>query len=47
MHRYQFTVWALPDAKLAVPDHANAAVVGYTLNAKALAKKTLTATYAR
>ncbi|WP_333796832.1 YbhB/YbcL family Raf kinase inhibitor-like protein [Rheinheimera sp.] len=47
MHRYQFTVWALPDVKLPVPDNANAAVVGYTLNAKALAKKTLTATYAR
>jgi len=47
MHRYQFTVWALPDAKLDVPDNANPALVGYMLNAKALAKKTLTATYAR
>jgi Raf kinase inhibitor-like YbhB/YbcL family protein len=47
MHRYQFTVWALPDAKLEVPDNANPALVGYMLNAKALAKKTLTATYAR
>lgn len=47
MHRYQFTVWALPVEKLQVPDNANAAVVGYTLNASALAKKTLTATYAR
>ncbi len=47
MHRYQFTVWALPDAKLDVPDNANPALVGYMLNGKALAKKTLTATYAR
>lgn len=47
MHRYQFTVWALPVEKLQVPDNANAAVIGYTLNASALAKKTLTATYAR
>jgi len=47
MHRYQFTVWALPVEKLQVPDNANAAVLGYTLNASALAKKTLTATYAR
>ncbi len=47
MHRYQFTVWALPEAKLAVPDNANAATIGYMLNASALAKKTLTATYAR
>lgn len=47
MHRYQFTLWALPDAKLAVPDNANAATIGYMLNASALGKKTLTATYAR
>ncbi len=47
MHRYQFTLWALPEAKFAVPDNANAATVGYMLNANALGKKTLTATYAR
>lgn len=47
MHRYQFTVWALPVEKLQVPDNANAAVIGYTLHASALTKKTLTATYAR
>ena len=47
MHRYQFTVWALPEAKLAVPDNATAATVGYMLNANALGEKTLTATYAR
>lgn len=47
MHRYQFTVWALPETKLMVPDNAHAALVGYMLNASALAKKTLTATYAK
>ena len=47
MHRYQFTVWALPQETLPVPDGASAAVVGFTLNAMALAKATLTATYAR
>ena len=47
MHRYQFTVWALPEETLPVPDGASAAAVGFTLNATALAKATLTATYAR
>lgn len=47
MHRYQFTVWALPTPTLGVPDGASAAVVGFMLNANALAKATLTATYAR
>ena len=47
MHRYQFTIWALPEADLAIPDDASAAVVGFMLNATALAKATLTATYAR
>lgn len=47
MHRYQFTVWALPVAVLDIPDGASAAVVGFMLNAHALAKVTLTATYAR
>ena len=47
MHRYQFTVWALPEETLAVPDDASAAVVSFMLNANALAKATLTATYAR
>lgn len=28
MHRYQFTVWALPEAELSVPDNASAALVG-------------------
>lgn len=47
MHRYQFTVWALPTKTLGVPDGASAAVVGFMLNANALGKATLTATYAR
>lgn len=47
MHRYQFTVWALPESTLAVSDGASAAVVGFMLNATALGKATLTATYAR
>ncbi|MBU1620862.1 MAG: YbhB/YbcL family Raf kinase inhibitor-like protein [Gammaproteobacteria bacterium] len=47
MHRYQFTVWALPETTLAVPDGASAAVVGFMLNATAIGKATLTATYAR
>lgn len=47
MHRYQFTVWALPEADLPIPAEASAAVVGFMLNATALGKATLTATYAR
>jgi Raf kinase inhibitor-like YbhB/YbcL family protein len=47
MHRYQFTVWALPESSLGVPDGASAAVVGFMLHANALGKATLTATYAR
>ncbi len=47
MHRYQFTVWALPETKLEVPDNASPALVGYMLNSMALDSATLTATYAR
>jgi Raf kinase inhibitor-like YbhB/YbcL family protein len=47
MHRYQFTVWALPDDALGVPDGSSAAVVSFMLNANVLAKATLTTTYAR
>lgn len=47
MHRYQFTVWALPEDALPAADGASAAVVGFMLNAMALGKATLTATYAR
>lgn len=47
MHRYQFTIWALPKAKLGLDENTPAAVVGFTLNSTALAKATLTATYTR
>lgn len=47
MHRYQFTVWALPVDKLEIGVDASAAVVGYMLNHQALAKATITATYHR
>ncbi|OAJ94014.1 YbhB/YbcL family Raf kinase inhibitor-like protein [Vibrio bivalvicida] len=47
MHRYQFTVWALPKAKLGLDKNTPAAVVGFTLNSIALDKATLTATYTR
>lgn len=47
MHRYQFTVWALPEAKLGLGPNTPAAVIGYQLNVKAIDKKTLTATYNR
>lgn len=47
MHRYQFTLWAMPTDKLAIPEGASAALVGYILNANALERATLTATYSR
>lgn len=47
MHRYQFTVWALPKAELGLTKDTPAAVVGFTLNSIALDKATLTATYTR
>lgn len=47
MHRYQFTLWALPEEILVVNDNTTKAQIGFMLNAQALAKKTLTATYAR
>lgn len=46
-HRYQFTVWALKVDKLPLDEQAGGAMVGYMLNANALAKTTLTATYGR
>ncbi|MGF1910010.1 YbhB/YbcL family Raf kinase inhibitor-like protein [Vibrio kasasachensis] len=45
MHRYQFTVWALPADKLDIPQGASNALIGYMLNATSLNKATLTATY--
>ena len=44
MHRYQFTVWALPKA-LEVKANTPPAMVGYMLNSLALGKATLTATF--
>lgn len=45
MHRYQFTVWALPTEKLAIPEGASNAVIGFMLNSNAIDKHTLTSTY--
>jgi phosphatidylethanolamine-binding protein (PEBP) family uncharacterized protein len=45
MHRYVFTVWALPVEKLDLPDGATAANAGFMLNAMALATAKITATY--
>ncbi|GGI92629.1 kinase inhibitor [Shewanella hanedai] len=47
MHRYQFTVWALPQAKIDLPADISPAVVGFTLNSMALDKAVLTATFVR
>ena len=47
MHRYQFTVWALPQEKIDLPADINPAVVGFTLNSMALDKAVLTATFVR
>ncbi|MFI3245166.1 MAG: YbhB/YbcL family Raf kinase inhibitor-like protein [Ferrimonas sp.] len=47
MHRYQFTVWALPTDKFTFDETTPAAVIGFTLNSTALGKATLTATYTR
>jgi len=47
MHRYQFTVWALPMETLPVDDNTSSAVVGFMLNANALDKARITATYVR
>ena len=45
MHRYVYTVWALPTARLEIADNATAATVGFMLNAMALGKAKITATY--
>ncbi len=45
MHRYQFTLWALPVEKLAIQKDTSNAVIGFILNSSALDKKTLTSTY--
>lgn len=46
-HRYVITVFALKVDRLGVPPESSAAMVGYLLNANALAKATLTATWSR
>lgn len=46
-HHYIFTVFALGIDKLPAPPEATAAMIGFMLNANALAKATITATYER
>lgn len=46
-HRYVFTVYALDVDRLDLKPDAPAAMVGFNLNAHALAKASLTATYGR
>jgi len=46
-HRYVFTVFALKVARLDVPPVASCALVGFNLNALALAKASFTAYYGR
>lgn len=47
VHHYEFTVYAIKEDKLDIPDGASAALIGYMLNANALDKHTLTALYKR
>jgi Raf kinase inhibitor-like YbhB/YbcL family protein len=46
-HRYIFTVFALKTDKLPVDADASGAMAGFMINANAIAKATLTATYGR
>lgn len=46
-HRYKFTLHALKVAKLAIPDGASAALIGYMVNANSLGSATLTGLYGR
>ena len=46
-HHYNFTVYALKVETLELPPKASAAFVGYNINANALGKAKLTATYSR
>lgn len=46
-HRYVFTVFALKVDKLDLPADATGALIGFNLNANALAKATVTAMYGR
>jgi Raf kinase inhibitor-like YbhB/YbcL family protein len=47
MHRYQFTVWALPQESLEVSKDTPAAIIGFMLNSSSLEMARLTTTYAR
>ncbi len=47
MHRYQFTVWALPTATLNLGPDSPSALFGFNLNSSALGKAVLTSTYTR
>lgn len=47
MHRYQFTIWALPVEKLELNNQVSSAIAGYTLNKMAIDSAKLTATYNR
>ena len=44
MHRYVFTVWALPEETLGLAKDGNCPTAGFLLHAKALGKASLTAT---
>ncbi len=46
-HRYTFTLYALPKAKLGVPADATASLAGFMINTSAIASTTLEGTYAR
>ena len=46
-HRYLFTVYALKTDKLDVPKGATASLVGFMVNANAIARTTLTGMYGR
>jgi Raf kinase inhibitor-like YbhB/YbcL family protein len=46
-HHYHFTIYALKVAKLDLPPKASAALAGFTVNANALAKATLTGLFSR
>ena len=46
-HRYNFTLYALKVPKLDVPADARASLVGFMVNANAIAKTTLTGRYGR
>jgi Raf kinase inhibitor-like YbhB/YbcL family protein len=47
VHRYQLTVYAMPQDKLPVPDDPSAAMIGFFARQTALASATLTVIYNR